>query len=164
MGCFLFQLPPSFRYSAAALKRVLKQLDPAYRNVVEFRHRSWWNEKVYGAFREAGAIFCSVSGPKLPDDLVRTADDVYVRFHGTTRWYRHDYTKDELAAWARKISESGARTAWVYFNNDRECYAIRNGKELIRQLQKLGVEAGTVRGVRSRAASGGTAAGGKVIQ
>jgi uncharacterized protein YecE (DUF72 family) len=100
---------------------------------------------VYGAFREAGAIFCSVSGPRLPDDLVRTADDVYVRFHGTTRWYRHDYTKDELRAWARKISDSGARTAWVYFNNDRECYAIKNGKELIRQLQKLGVDAGANR-------------------
>src|SRR5687768_11656878 len=53
MGCFLFQLPPSFHYSAARLKRVLSQLDPARRNVVEFRHRSWWNERVYAAFRDA---------------------------------------------------------------------------------------------------------------
>ena len=145
MGCFLFQLPPSFRYSAAVLKRVLNQLDPAYRNVVEFRHRSWWNEKVFAAFRAAGAIFCSVSGPKLPEDLVRTAEDIYVRFHGTTRWYRHDYTKEELAEWAKKIAGSGARRAWIYFNNDRECFAIKNAKELIRQLNRLGVDAGTVR-------------------
>ena len=48
-----------------------------WRNVVEFRHRSWWNQRVYDAFREAGAIFCSCSGPRLPDELVRTADDVY---------------------------------------------------------------------------------------
>jgi uncharacterized protein YecE (DUF72 family) len=152
MGCFLFQLPPSFRYSPAALRRVLRQLDPSRRNVVEFRHKSWWNEKVYAAFREAGAIFCCVSGPRLPDELVKTADDVYVRFHGTTRWYRHDYTSEELAAWALKIRESRARRAWVYFNNDRECYAIKNAKELIRQLKRLGMDAGAARGTGSASA------------
>ena len=66
------------------------------RNVVEFRHGSWWNEDVYAAFRETGTIFCSCSGPLLPDALIKTADDIYIRFHGLTRWYRHDYTKEEL--------------------------------------------------------------------
>ena len=42
MGCFLFQLPPSFHFTRARLDRILAQLDPARRNVVEFRHRSWW--------------------------------------------------------------------------------------------------------------------------
>jgi uncharacterized protein YecE (DUF72 family) len=41
MGCFLFQLPPSFRYSKARLNSIVSQLDPARRNVVEFRHKSW---------------------------------------------------------------------------------------------------------------------------
>src|SRR6478752_2414682 len=50
MGCFLFQLPPSFHYTPARLARVLGQLDPGRRNVVEFRHRSWWTEEVYAAF------------------------------------------------------------------------------------------------------------------
>ena len=134
-GCFLFQLPPSFRYSAAALKRILGQLDPRRRNVVEFRHKSWWNEKVYEAFRNAGAIFCSTSGPGLPDELVKTANDVYIRFHGTKRWYRHDYTKEELAVWAERIRRSKAKAVWAYFNNDREGYAIRNARELRRQLK-----------------------------
>jgi uncharacterized protein YecE (DUF72 family) len=135
MGCFLFQLPPSFRYSKARLERVVRQLDPARRNVVEFRHRSWWNETVYAAFRKAGIIFCSCSGPRLPDELVKTADEVYVRFHGTQRWYRHDYSDEELAVWAERIRASGAKRVWAYFNNDRECYAIRNALELIRQLK-----------------------------
>ena len=43
MGCFLFQLPPSFHYSAARLKRIVAQMEPSRRNVVEFRHRSWWS-------------------------------------------------------------------------------------------------------------------------
>jgi uncharacterized protein YecE (DUF72 family) len=137
MGCFLFQLPPSFHYTRARLDRIVRQLDPARRNVVEFRHRSWWNEAVYAAFREKGIIFCSCSGPRLPDELIKTADELYVRFHGTKQWYRHDYSPEELAVWAERIRSSGATRAWVYFNNDRNCYAIKNAKELIRQLKRL---------------------------
>ena len=135
MGCFLFQLPPSYTYTAARLAGILRQLDPGRRNVVEFRHRSWWNERAFRAFRDAGAIFCSCSGPRLPDELVRTADDIYVRFHGTKRWYRHDYSKDELAVWADRIAGSGAKRVWAYFNNDREGHAIRNAQMLIRLLK-----------------------------
>jgi len=134
MGCFLFQLPPSFHYSRARLDRILSQLDPTRRNVVEFRHRSWWRENVFTAFRSAGAIFCSCSGPRLPDDLVRTADDIYVRFHGVKQWYRHDYSLAELSAWTTKISQSSASRVWAYFNNDRDGYAIKNARTLIRLL------------------------------
>ena len=118
MGCFLFQLPPSYRYTRARLAAIVSQLDPARRNVVEFRHASWWNEDVYSAFREAGIIFCSCSGPRLPDELIRTADEVYVRLHGPKRWYRHDYSENELLEWAARIKASGAKRAWIYFNND----------------------------------------------
>jgi uncharacterized protein YecE (DUF72 family) len=134
MGCFLFQLPPSYHYSKPRLKSILSQLDPVRRNVVEFRHKSWWNETVYKAFREAGAIFCSCSGPRLPDELVKTADEVYVRMHGPERWYRHDYSSDELRTWADRIKASGAKRAWIYFNNDNDAYAIGNAKTMLRLL------------------------------
>jgi uncharacterized protein YecE (DUF72 family) len=113
LDCFLFQLPPSFHYSAASLKRIVGQLDPKHRNVVEFRHRSWWNDRVFDAFRDAGLIFCSCSGPRLPDELVKTTDELYVRFHGTKQWYRHDYTKEELRVWVKRIRESGATRVWA---------------------------------------------------
>ncbi len=135
MGCFLFQMPPSFRYTAARLKRVVEQMDSKRLNVLEFRHKSWWNEKVYEACREAGVIFCSCSGPRLPDELVKTGEDVYIRFHGTTRWYRHDYSKEELEVWASRIRACGAKRVWAYFNNDREGYAIKNARMLIRMLR-----------------------------
>ncbi len=119
MGCFIFQLPPSFHYTPARMKKILGQLDHRRRNVVEFRHKSWWNEAVYGAFRETGTVFCSCSGPRLPDELIKTADDIYIRFHGTQQWYRYDYTKEELAVWAKRIDVCGAKTVWAYFNNHR---------------------------------------------
>ncbi len=135
MGCFLFQLPPSFHYSRARLDRILSQLEPARRNVVEFRHHSWWNERVFEAFRANGTIFCSCSGPRLPDDLIKTAEEVYIRFHGTTQWYRHNYVAAELGEWADKIRASGAIRVWAYFNNDRDGYAIKNARSLLRRLR-----------------------------
>jgi uncharacterized protein YecE (DUF72 family) len=130
MGCFLFQLPPSFHYTKTRLNAIVSQLDPARRNVVEFRHKRWWNEEVYSAFRKTEIIFCSCSGPRLPDELVRTADEVYVRLHGPLRWYRHDYSDDELTKWAERIKASGASRAWVYFNNDNDGHAPKNAKTL----------------------------------
>ena len=134
MGCFLFQLPPSYHYSRARLDAIVSQLDPTRRNVVEFRHASWWNKQVYSGFRRAGIIFCSCSGPRLPDDLIRTAEEVYVRLHGPKRWYRHDYSDDELLEWANKIKQSGATRAWVYFNNDNDAHAPKNAIVLRRLL------------------------------
>lgn len=137
MGCFLFQLPPSYHFSTARLKSILAQLDHNRRNVVEFRHKSWWNKTVYKAFQQTGTIFCSCSGPRLPDELIKTADDIYIRFHGTKQWYRHDYSAAELEIWSQRIVQSGAKTVWVYFNNDRDGYAIKNAKALTKMLRAL---------------------------
>ena len=137
MGCFLYQLPPSFRYTRARLKRIVSQLDASRRNVVEFRHRSWWNQDVYAAFRETGTIFCSCSGPRLPDELITTTDEIYIRFHGTKQWYRHDYSTEELATWAERIRQSGAKRVWAYFNNDRDGHSIKNAIELSKLLKRM---------------------------
>jgi uncharacterized protein YecE (DUF72 family) len=130
MGCFLFQCPPSFHYTAGRLRAIIKQLEPQNRSVVEFRHRSWWNRDVFDAFEDHGLIFCAVSGPRLPDEMIKTAPDIYVRFHGTQRWYRHEYTRAELSRWAERIADSQAERAWIFFNNDFGAYAPRNARQL----------------------------------
>ena len=136
MGCFLFQLPPSYRYTKARLASIVGQLDPLRRNAVEFRHKSWWNEDVYSAFRNAEIIFCSCSGPRLPDELIKTADEVYLRLHGPVRWYRHNYSDGELGKWAERIRKSGARRTWIYFNNDYGAHAPGNARTLHSLLTK----------------------------
>jgi uncharacterized protein YecE (DUF72 family) len=139
MGCFLFQFPPSYKYTPSRLTSLVRQLDPGQRNAVEFRHKSWWRRAVYRHLAAAGITFCSVSAPRLPDDLITTSEILYLRFHGRTRWYRHDYSAEELSQWAERITETDAREAWIYFNNDREGFAIKNARELARQLRLRGV-------------------------
>jgi len=131
LGPVLFQLPPSFRYSEENLNRILSALDPSFKNAVEFRHASWWDEAVYRALREAGVAFVSVSAPGLPETFVNTAF-AYLRFHGKEAWYRYEYSEEELAAWAERAR--GHRPLFAYFNNTDRGYAPKNAlrfKELV---------------------------------
>lgn len=141
LGCFLFQFPPSYRYTPSRLRTITTQIDPTFRCAIEFRHAGWWRDRVFDAFRQRGLIFCTVSAPKLPEDLTRTADAIYVRLHGRSRWYRHDYSDGELNAWADRIVASGAREAWIYFDNDNEAHAPRNAVRLRELLLARGVDA-----------------------
>jgi len=136
MGCFLYQLPPSYKYTKSRLDNIVSQLDLNRRNVVEFRHKSWWNETVYNIFRKNNIIFCSVSSPNMPNEIIKTTDEVYIRFHGTTKLYLHNYTKMEMHQWLEKIKTAKPKRVWAYFNNDREAYAIKNAKWFAKELNK----------------------------
>jgi uncharacterized protein YecE (DUF72 family) len=135
MGCFLFQLPPSFRYSESKLQEILRQLDPAKKNVLEFRHESWFVEEVYEELKKRGVIFCIVSSARLPDTFIKTADDVYIRFHGPASRYSSNYSNKELQTWAKRIRRSHAKSVWAYFNNDYNAYAPQNALYLRQLLQ-----------------------------
>ncbi len=135
MGCFLFQLPPNMKFNEKKLAEIVSQLDPDRKNVVEFRHGSWFREEVYEEFRKNNVIFCTVSAPELPDDFVKTASDVYIRFHGRGRWYAGYYGDRELSEWARKIKRSKSENAWAYFNNDANAYAVKDCLRLKKILE-----------------------------
>jgi uncharacterized protein YecE (DUF72 family) len=135
MGCFLWQFPPSFKYTPANLKNIVTQLDPAHRNAIEFRHKSWWRVAVYRALARRQLTFCAVSAPRMPDKFPANQERLYVRFSGVKRWYRHDYSPEELAIWGARIRESGAKEVWIYFNNDRNGYALKNALALRRMLR-----------------------------
>jgi len=133
MGCFLFQLPPSLHFDKSKLKEIIRQLDSEKKNVIEFRHPSWLTKDTYDELRDNGIIFCIVSGPNLPEDFVKTADDIYVRFHGKVG-HGSNYSEDELKQWADKIRKSNAKNVWSYFNNDANAYAVKNCLTLMKLL------------------------------
>jgi len=133
LGCLLFQMPPSFQFSEANLDHVLAGLRPGFRNVVEFRHASWWKQKVYQALEQAGAIFCSVHAPQLPDDMIVNHGILYLRMHGDP-WYAQRYNERELMHWARRIRAAHPAEAWIYFNNDANAAAPVNAARLHRLL------------------------------
>jgi uncharacterized protein YecE (DUF72 family) len=124
--CVLFQLPPFVHKSMELLQQIAEQVDPNVINVVEFRHESWWDREVYDFMVEKGLVFCAVSASGLPQTLVKTASQIYVRFHGKNSWYKHFYPDEELKEWAEKIKHQNARQVFCYFNNDFNANAPKN--------------------------------------
>lgn len=133
LGCVLFQLPPSLHYSDQMLARILAAMHPDFCNIIEFRHAGWWRQEVFAALRAQGVGFCTVAAPELPDDVIITASDAYLRLHGDP-WYAQDYGEEALAAWATRIRAISAERTWVYFNNDAHAFAPKNAAILRRLL------------------------------
>jgi len=135
MGCFLFQLPPSLKYSEKKLEEIIEQLDLEKKNVIEFREKSWFRKEVYEELKKANIIFCIVSSPILPEEFVKTSKDVYIRFHGKTAWYRYNYSLSELKEWVERIKKAKPEDLWAYFNNDANAFAVENCLQLKKMLE-----------------------------
>ncbi len=134
-GCHLFQAPPNFEYNEKNLERIinfLDNMDHRRKNIVEFRHRSWWNERIYRIFEDQNVVFCTVAGLSMPEDVVVTSDVAYFRFHGDD--YSTLYTEDEIEAYAQKMEDISSRFIYAYFNNDYNAYASRNAQTLKKVL------------------------------
>jgi len=130
MGCILFQLPPSLAADLSLLRNFLSTLSPKYKNVIEFRHESWYTEEVYELLNSYEAIFCVVSSTKVPETVIQTAETCYFRFHGLTGGYRYHYTDEELKNWAETIKNTKAKECYIYFNNDYHAHAVSNCRTL----------------------------------
>lgn len=133
LGPVLFQMPPRFSYSEERLERVINNLNPTFKNVLEVRHESWWREDVYNELAKHNITFCSMSHPSLPDDIVQNTPVVYYRFHGVPDLYRSPYSTEFLQKTVDTIKHHRkTKEAWFYFNNDVDVAAIDNAKEVQR--------------------------------
>jgi uncharacterized protein YecE (DUF72 family) len=137
LGPLLYQLPPSMKRDDERLKAFLTILPGRYRHVFEFRHESWFNDKVFDVLKKHGAGFCVFDMPNATSPIVATADFAYVRFHGSAGLYSSSYSDEELTGWAKKIVELGQKlkAVYIYFNNDVAGYALNNARTLTRFLE-----------------------------
>jgi len=156
LGAVLFQFPQWFtiaRKNKAYIDEIVERL-PDYRIAVEFRHKSWMEERnvdeTLSFLSERNLPYVCVDMPQgfdssLPPVAAATADDLaMVRFHGrdpkawTTKSetaserFRYDYAKEELQEWVPKIEELAAQTreTHVLMNNCYRDFAVRNARDL----------------------------------
>lgn len=136
LGCVLFQLPPDEQYSHEHLEKITASLDPAFSNVVEFRHESWWNHKVYELLARQNITFCSISHSKVPDAVICNTPIAYYRFHGVPVLYKSEYTETKLAAIADQINAcEKVKQVYVYFNNTWGIAAINNARQMEKYIE-----------------------------
>jgi uncharacterized protein YecE (DUF72 family) len=162
LGAVLFQFPQWFvisRKNKAFIERAKERL-PDYRLAVEFRHKSWMEERNVHktlAFLEGRDLpYVCVDMPQgfdssIPPVAAATAKDLaIVRFHGRNRdvWekrtrtaaerFDYDYSKKELAEWAPKVAllAEQARETHVIMNNCYRDYAVKSARQMARLLEE----------------------------
>jgi uncharacterized protein YecE (DUF72 family) len=162
LGAVLFQFPQWFvisRKNKAFIERAKERL-PDYRLAVEFRHKSWMEERNVHetlAFLEGRDLpYVCVDMPQgfdssIPPVAAATAKDLaIVRFHGRNRdvWekrtrtaaerFDYDYSNKELAEWAPKVAllAEQARETHVIMNNCYRDYAVKSARQMARLLEE----------------------------
>lgn len=133
LGTVLFQLHPRIVFSEEKLEQIIKSVDAGFDNVIEFRHESWWRPDVIKSLKENSIAFCSISYPKLPEDLVKSSATVYYRFHGVPKLYLSSYSDKQLADIVSEIKKKrSVDNVYIYFNNDIEVAAVENARTVQR--------------------------------
>jgi len=155
LGGVLIQLTPYFKFegkeSLGKLRTLFQMLETdSYDYAVEFRHRSWLNERgneiaadVIETLQEFKVANVIVDGPGFPVTRSLTAKHAYIRFHGRNYdiWYKEEseddyrinrydylYSNELLEPWKARIEEvvSNSERARVYFNNHGRAKAVKN--------------------------------------
>lgn len=138
IGCVLFQLPHQMGYKEEKLNQIIESLDPAFNNVVEFRNETWWNNDVYKKLATNNIIFCGMSHPDLPGDVIQNTKSLYFRFHGVPQLYKSRYAVATLQRITDEIENNAAvENAFIYFNNDIDGSALTNAFEMEAYIESL---------------------------
>lgn len=131
LSCILWQLPPNLHRDDERLSNFCEVLDSSDKNVIEFRHKSWYHPEICEILSSYNISFCSLSSPAFPDELIATNCIGYIRFHGEGKnWYDYYYATEQLKTWHDKILEAGLEEVYVYFNNDIGANAVENALQL----------------------------------
>ncbi|GIW42156.1 MAG: hypothetical protein KatS3mg076_2733 [Candidatus Binatia bacterium] len=132
LGPILVQLPPNWKARPERLEGFFEAAAGApVRWVVEFRDPSWLSEEVFRILERHGAALC-IHDLLEDHPRRRTADWVYLRYHGVN--YGGRYGPARLAREAAEIVEwlRAGIDVFAYFNNDREGWAVKDARDLRR--------------------------------
>ncbi|MGC8977065.1 MAG: DUF72 domain-containing protein, partial [Candidatus Ratteibacteria bacterium] len=133
---YLFQMPPSF--STEYFERVMKffsEFENKEKFAVEFRHKSWFSDEWVKKIERIGIVFVSVDSPEIKSFIFKTNEKIYLRFHGRTGWYSHNYTEKEFKEIIEKIKKQKPQKIYAYFNNNHNM--LSNAQKFYQLLKNL---------------------------
>jgi uncharacterized protein YecE (DUF72 family) len=136
LGLLLFQLPPNFKADAELLRGFLSI--PALKTTAappvafEFRHESWFDEKIYAALREHNAALCIAESDDLLTPEVHTATDfTCYRLRRTG-----GYSALELDAFAKRfLALAEQRDVYAYFKHEEDPSGALNATAFLARVR-----------------------------
>jgi uncharacterized protein YecE (DUF72 family) len=139
LGPLLYQLPPNLQKNPERLDTFLARLPRDLKQVVEFRHKSWYDQEVLNILDQHGVGVVAHDMKGLVSPRWASGDIAYVRFHGAHGKYWGRYSKKALTEWAEwcigQARQGGS--VWCYFNNDIHGHAIEDARTLKSMLPEM---------------------------
>jgi len=144
LGAIIIQLPPGLKFDTELLEKFLKFVKSYSKRIkltldlaIEFRNRSWFDEKTFDILSKYNTAFVCADSSRYPCEKNVTADFMYIRLHGPRELFASKYTDEELIEWHEFIKANDSlRRCYVYFNNDFYGYALDNADFLLRLINK----------------------------
>jgi len=139
LACVLWQLPPSLKKDPGLLRDFGGRLAAwrKTRHVIEFRHRSWFDDETLAILAEHALATCISDAPRWPMWEAAVPALAYVRLHGHERLYASRYGEEGLRPWAERVLSwlADGCDVHVYFDNDAEGAAPDDAQTLIAMVR-----------------------------
>jgi uncharacterized protein YecE (DUF72 family) len=123
-GCLLVQLPAGTRANhleqLVGLMNLISEHNDGWKIAVEFRHVSWYTDKVWRLLEKHRACVVEHDMPaSITPDPVPEAAFRFIRFHGAAGDYKGTYDDVVLDRYAGSIHRdiTAGKEVYVYFNN-----------------------------------------------
>jgi uncharacterized protein YecE (DUF72 family) len=119
LGPVLFQLPPYLRKDLPRLEAFLAILPAGMRTVIEFRHRSWFEDDVFAALSAHNVALCfSDVDPKSEDDPGLEQPFISTANFGYLRLRREQYEAQDMSEWIDKSRTMPWQELFVFFKHE----------------------------------------------
>jgi len=125
LGCVLVQLPPYMKQDYETLETFLAEKPKGFKIAVEFRHSSWFSDKLSKLLSKYNTALCVADTEDMKPTFERTASFAYARLR------RNTYSKSELKEWSQGLVKfaGGVEECFVYFMHDESGDAANRAAE-----------------------------------
>ena len=114
LGPVLFQLPPFLRKDAPLLAEFLAKLPPTLLATFEFRHRSWFDDEIFGLLASKNVALCGGDS----DERAYTPPSVGTANFGYLRLRAASYDATRLRDWSKRILAERWDDVYVYLKHE----------------------------------------------
>jgi uncharacterized protein YecE (DUF72 family) len=133
---FLFQLPPNFTPNTRnQIADFIEKTKSKKKYALEIRNDAWFKKDLISWAKSLGITWVSIDAPQFTRDIFKTTNTVYLRIHGRTGWYRHNYSNRELKEIAQRVIATKPQRLFVFFNNNHNM--LKNAQAMHKILKNL---------------------------
>ncbi|OYT42907.1 MAG: hypothetical protein B6U88_02550 [Candidatus Aenigmarchaeota archaeon ex4484_56] len=130
---YLFQIPPNF----TDIEKVIQFSEMTglkKKFALEIRNKNLLENPELCKKLQKNFVLVSVDSPDFKNKIFEDKI-VYMRLHGRTKWYQHNYSDEELKEIATEITDLKPKKIYIYFNNNHNM--LENAKTMFMLFTKL---------------------------